>query len=65
MLNKGLRKNNNNKKDGEIGTSLSLNVRYLSLIVSSFLLSMVVQKLIAILVFSQGEMSSCSSTLPS
>ena len=46
-------------------TSLSLDVGYLFLVGSSILLSMVVQQLVAILVLSQEEMSTCPSTLPS
>ena len=46
-------------------STLSLDVGYLFLVSSLILLSMVVQQLIAVLVFSQVEVSSCPSPLPS
>ena len=49
-----------------VSSSLSLDVGYLFFFVcSSILLSIVVQQLVAILVFLQGEMSACPSILPS
>ena len=45
-------------------SSLSLNVKYLFLVGSSILLSMVVQQLIVILMLSKEEMSARPSTLP-
>ena len=45
-------------------SSLSLDTGYLFLVGSSVLLSMVVQQLVVILVFSQKEMSAHHSTLP-
>ena len=48
-----------------VGSSLCLNMGYLLFVGSSVLLSMVVQQLVAILVFSQEEMRAHPSTLPS
>ena len=46
-------------------SSLSLDKRYLFLVSSSILLSMAVQQLVAVLVLSQEERSTCPSTPPS
>ena len=46
-------------------SSLSLDKRYLFLVGTSILLSMVIQQLVAVLVLSQEERSTCPSTPPS
>ena len=44
---------------------LSLDMGYLFMVGSSVLLLMAVEQLVSIVVFSQEETSTCSSTLPS
>ena len=48
-----------------MASSLSLDIGYLFLVGSSVLMSMIVQQMVAILVLSQEEISTHSSTLPS
>ena len=48
-----------------MSSPVSLDVQYLILMGSNIFLSIIVQELVAILVFSQEKMSGCPSSIPS